>query len=149
MSDKSNIPYFRARTQRSGTIYYYVLLPGLSRRQEIAVGSDLDKALSQRSSIIFQYFCDANSFPTTAQCVLHWYLLIVVPLRPPQARRENTASIQKLMRFMEEIKATSLDPIYLKIQYGQWADPRLTFRTRRECALLLKIFKWYELMKTR
>lgn len=144
-----SIPYFRMRKQRSGKNYFYISIPGDASRQEVAAGCDQANALLQRSSILFKHFYYSIDKEISVQDIFHWYLLIVVPLLPSRVKAENTNSIQKLLKFVEELNLLTVDLQILKNKYQQWADPRLTLRTAREVALLSKILKWFETMKNK
>jgi hypothetical protein len=145
MKHKFSLPYFRARLQRSRETHYYLQLPNAGR-QEIPLGSNLELAITRRTVHLFKHLHSAKGSLVNYGCILRWYLLIMVPLLPTHAGKENRNSIQKLTLFFEQTSFPIEERAGLEAHYKNWRGPQSTFRARREFSLFIRVLRWYDNM---
>jgi hypothetical protein len=136
----SSIPWLRIRTQKSGKTYFFLEVPNTSSREEIPLGSDRESALFRRQGILFKKRCLNRVETNEVIFTLQIYQEIAVPLLEPPARRENSASIGKLIDFFRDLEHSwkDVESPEFPVRYATWRGPQLALRIRGELALLNK-----------
>jgi hypothetical protein len=135
------IPWLRIRTQKSGTEYYYLEIPGSADREEIALGSDPGMALKKRETLLLKMRLDGRTEQNKIVFMLNLYTEILMPTVELQKRKENTVTVTKLIEFFQnstftfdDIESQQLHDLYVK-----WRNTKSTIRIKSEIAFLKKL----------
>ena len=115
-------------------------MPSTGPREEMPLGNDRELALFRRQVILFQVRCLNRIETNEVIFTLQLYQEIAVPLLAPTARKENSASIGKLINFFRysELSWTDVESPEFSDRYTKWRGPKLALRIRGELALLKK-----------
>ncbi len=136
----NSVLWLRIRTQKSGKKYYYLEIPDAFPRQEVALGSDLESALMRRREMLFRIRCLSRVETNEVVFTLQMYEEIAVPLLAPPARKENSASIGKLIDFFRnsELSWNDVESSEFQARYTASRGPQRALRIQGELALLKK-----------
>nr|WP_261527854.1 tyrosine-type recombinase/integrase [Burkholderia multivorans] len=112
-------PRMRARTQRSGVVYYYYDTGGVPRK-EIPLGSDFVEAVRKWSELEL----DNRSRHTelvTFRYAAERYMRDVLPLKSRRTQRDNLVELENLFKFFDDPPALLSDvrPVHVR-QYLSW-----------------------------
>ncbi|MFM0450074.1 tyrosine-type recombinase/integrase [Paraburkholderia nemoris] len=112
-------PGMRARTQRSGVVYYYFDVGGTPRR-EIPLGADFVEAVRKWSELEAQGQ-DKHAGLVTFRYAAERYVREVLPVKSRRTQRDNLLELDNLYKFFDGPPALLADikPVHVK-QYLSW-----------------------------
>lgn len=131
-------PRMRARTQRSGKVYFYYDLGGRPRREQ-PLGADYVQALRVYAELEIDARQKAAS-SVTFRWVAQQYMAAELHKKAPRTQKDNLAELEWLCKFFDNPPAPldGIEPQHIA-QYRDW---RKVTRSTQELALFSRIWNW-------
>jgi integrase len=132
----------RARTQKSGKVWYYLDMGGKPRK-EVPLGCVYADAIRKWAELVSPAPSELPS-TVTFSWVVSEYMQRVIPTKAIRTQKDNFNEIRKLLEFFTSGGDAPIDEIRPQhvAQFLEWRSKTAPVRANREKALLSHMFNW-------